>query len=114
MYGIGNYTLAFQSILNWIDSLHSANSKIFAFYRPTIPGHFHCEPNVPNFKPADFDWTLPVHQKPFLNYDEYYRKTYEILSSEEPIEKRNWLEFTIFILKLPLRIEQMKVPKSTG
>jgi hypothetical protein len=100
MKGIENYTFAFHSILNWIDSLRSSN-KILTFYRPTIPGHFHCEPNAPNIdniKPADFNWTETVHQKPFLNYEEYHRKTNEILSSNEPIEEYNWLEFESYNL----------------
>jgi len=94
MKGMGNYTFAFHSILNWIDSFPDANSKILAFYRPTIPGHFKCKPNAPNITtPAEFNWTEPVQQSPYDDYSDYLLDTQMILSSDDRIEKYNWLDF---------------------
>eukprot|EP00804_Cyclotella_cryptica_P004397 CCRYP_006818-RA/>CCRYP_006818-RA protein AED:0.09 eAED:0.09 QI:569/1/0.5/1/0/0/2/0/277 len=94
MKKMGDYTFVFHSILNWIDSFPNATTKILAFYRPTIPGHFNCKPNAPNIsKPTEFDWTEPVLQSPYNDYNEYLRDTQMMLSSGELIEKYNWLDF---------------------
>lgn len=94
MKGMGNYTFAFHSILNWIDSFPDAKSKILAFYRPTIPGHFNCKPNAPNMtSPAEFNWTEPVLQAPYIDYNDYLADTQMILSPDDLVEKYNWLEF---------------------
>jgi len=77
-----------DSMLSWVDSFDK--SKIVAFYRETIPGHWPCEPNGSKEAADTFDWSIPVmNVTPFRNYQEYQQnQTTEILA-----HRYQWSQF---------------------
>lgn len=101
--GMENYTQAFHSIPNWIDSFPEAKSKIVAFYRPTIPGHVGCLPNQQGTNNsmtvvngvANFNWATPLQEFPYNDYNEYTQHRDEVLESEMGtfVNMFNWLDF---------------------
>jgi hypothetical protein len=95
MKDMGQYTLAFQSLLDWFDSFPDP-SKIIAFFRPTIPGHVDCLPLGNKTEMSSYNWTIPVHHAPYLDYKDYLKTTMDILEAAPNKTVYNWFNFEAY------------------
>jgi hypothetical protein len=73
LHSMEDYKQGFDSLISWIDSFDQ--SKIFAFYRETIPGHLGCIPAGEKEEVSNFDWINPVQVEPYANYRDYLNNT---------------------------------------
>lgn len=77
MKSIDEYVEAFDALLTWFDSFGTADGKVLAFFRPTMPGHVGCTPLGNATTKETYNWTDPVelHVAPYGSYEEYVAAT---------------------------------------
>jgi hypothetical protein len=99
-----DYQVGFEALVQWLGTF---DDKIVPFFRETIPGHGGCQPNAGN--KLDFDWINPVHEKPFVSYQEYA----DSLETGNKNETHNWDLFQSFNRYSKQRLARSSLQSST-